>query len=52
MDVPKLPESTPIRPLPDLPEIPVSKREAFIQHVRYAMFRKQPLDSIFHPGPD
>ena len=36
-------------PRPNLPEVSKDKQDAFIQHVRYALFRGKPFDSIKHP---
>ena len=33
-----------------LPEIPGEKQDAFIQHVRYALFRHKKNDTIRHPN--
>ena len=34
---------------PNLPEVSKAKQDAFIQHVRYALFRGKPFDSTQHP---
>ena len=34
---------------PNLPEVSKGKQDAFIQHVRYALFRGKPFDTIKHP---
>ena len=39
-------------PWPNWPEIPMSKREKFTQHIRYYLFRKKSFDLVAHPGPN
>ena len=48
---PSLPAELSTPEWPALPEVPSIKQDAFIQHVRYALFRKKHFDTIVHPGP-
>ena len=43
-----LPNGSPCQQ-PNLPEVSKGKQDAFIQHVRYALFRGKPFDTIKHP---
>ena len=49
IEIPPLPENLTTPAWPALPEIPSDKQEAFVQHVRYALFRKKNFDTIVHP---
>ena len=39
-------------PWPNWPEVSMSKREKFTQHIRYYLFRKKNFDLVVHPGPN
>ena len=46
---PPLPQNLTTPVWSDLPEIPEEKQDAFIKHLRYALFWKKDFDSISHP---
>lgn len=46
---PEIPPQPDPPPWPNWPEVTASKRDAFVQHVRYALFKKKDFDSIRHP---
>lgn len=46
---PELPPHPDPPPWPNWPEVTPSKRDAFVQHVRYALFKKKDFDTIQHP---
>ena len=48
--IPPLPQNPTPPPWPNWPEVNRSKADAFIQHVRYALFRNKDLDAIGHPS--
>ena len=47
--LPELPSQNDPPPWPNWPEVTASKRDAFVQHVRYALFKKKNFDTICHP---
>ena len=34
---------------PNWPEVEESRRDAFVQHVRYVLFKKKDFDTVIHP---
>lgn len=47
-----IPQRNEAPPWPNWPEITMSKREKFTQHIRYYLFRKKNFDLVVHPGPN
>ena len=48
--LPSLPQNVSPPPWPQWPEVDRNKADAFLQHVRYALYRKKDFDTIAHPS--